>query len=176
MTHTILMPDCGQTMNEYKILKLLKQPGEKISRGDHLLEVETDKVSMEVESYLSGYLRQVLVSEGQVVATTTPIAIVTDTLEEPLERLDLNTPPAMPAGQPVITPPPAAQPAIAPLRAPAPPLPGLAAAPAAKALAKELGIDLSLIPGTGPGGLITRKDVERIANSIDKTQERLKNL
>ena len=85
MIHTIVMPDLGQTTAEGKILRWLKSPGEKVSKGDHLLEVETDKVTMEVESYLSGYLRQVLAAEGQMVSAMAPIALVTDTLEEPLE-------------------------------------------------------------------------------------------
>jgi pyruvate dehydrogenase E2 component (dihydrolipoamide acetyltransferase) len=150
MIHTIVMPDLGQTTAEGKILRWLKNPGQKISKGDHLLEVETDKVTMEVESYLSGYLRQMLAAEGQMVSALTPIAIVTDTLDEPLEPVEVTTPTAMPA----------AEPAAVATRAAAPSLPGLSVAPAAKALAKELGIDLASVHGTGPGGLITRKDVE----------------
>jgi len=150
MIHTIVMPDLGQTTAEGEILRWLKSPGEKISKGDHLLEVETDKVTMEVESYLSGYLRQMLAAEGQMVSALTPIAVVTDTLDEPLEPLKVETPAAMPT----------AEPAAVASRATAPSLPGLSVAPAAKALAKELGIDLASVSGTGPGGLITRKDVE----------------
>jgi pyruvate dehydrogenase E2 component (dihydrolipoamide acetyltransferase) len=164
MTHTIVMPDYGQTTNEGKILKLLKKPGERILKGEHLVEVETDKVSVEVESYLSGYLRQVLVSEGQIVSAMTPIALVTDTPDEPVAPLAVKTPRATPSASLAMAIAPVAQPVIAP-----PVAPGLAAAPAAKILAKELGIDLSVVPGTGPGGLITRKDVERFANSTDKT-------
>jgi pyruvate dehydrogenase E2 component (dihydrolipoamide acetyltransferase) len=169
MTHTILMPDYGQTTNEGKILKLLKKPGEKISRGEHLVEVETDKVSVEVESYLSGYLRQVLVSEGQIVSAMTPIALVTDTPDEPVEPLVDKTPASPPTAQAasLVDPRPTTPKTTSPDFASA--TPGLAAAPAAKILAKELGIDLSVVPGTGPGGLITRKDVERFANSTDKT-------
>lgn len=175
MTHTILMPDYGQTTNEGTILKILKHPGERISRGDHLVEVETDKVSMEVESYVSGYLRQVLVAEGQIVTAMTPIVLVTDTPDEPLEPFEAKK--SASAAQPAIAAPPAVPPAAAraaeavadaPRAAP----PGLSVAPAAKALAKELGIDLSLICGTGPGGLITRKDVEKYATSTGKTRER----
>jgi pyruvate dehydrogenase E2 component (dihydrolipoamide acetyltransferase) len=179
MTHTIVMPDYGQTTNEGTILRILKHPGEKISRGEHLVEVETDKVSVEVESYVSGYLRQVLVIEGQIVSAMAPIALVTDTLDEPVEPVDDKTSIAVPAAQPAIVAPPAVPPAsrsaeataVAP-RAAAPSSAGLSVAPAAKALAKELGIDLNLVPGTGPGGLITRKDVERYANSTGKTPER----
>src|SRR5208282_4511951 len=124
MMHTIVMPDLGQTTAEGKILKWLKNPGEKVSQGDHLLEVETDKVIMEVESYLSGYLRQLLAAEGQMVSALTPIAIVTDTLEEPLARAEQKGAASMPAAEPVAAAP-----------RPAVPSPvGLHATPAAKAL------------------------------------------
>ncbi len=158
MTHTILMPDLGQTTTEGKILKWLKLPGQRILKGDHLLEVETDKVIMEAESYVSGYLRQALAAEGEMVSAMTPIALVTDTLDEPLAQAEANAP----------VPAPAAEPAVAAMRAPVPPSGGLSVAPAARALAKELGIDLSLLSGTGPGGLITRKDVEAYAQRAEK--------
>jgi pyruvate dehydrogenase E1 component alpha subunit len=150
MIHTIVMPDLGQTTAEGKILRWLKGPGEKISQGDHLLEVETDKVTMEVESYLSGYLRQVLAAEGQMVSAMAPIAIVTDTLEEPLAPSEQKAVASMPAAKPVAAPPRAATTSPA----------GLLATPTAKALAKEWGIDLASVRGTGPDGLITRRDVE----------------
>ena len=72
MIHTIVMPDLGQTTAEGKILRWLKHPGEKVSKGDHLLEVETDKVTMEVESYRNGYLRQVLARKGKSSAPWPP--------------------------------------------------------------------------------------------------------
>src|SRR3990170_2979229 len=78
MTHTIIMPDLGQTTSEGKILKWLKKPGDKVSRGEFLLEVETDKVTMAVEAYVSGYLRAILVEEGQMASAMSPIAIVTE--------------------------------------------------------------------------------------------------
>jgi pyruvate dehydrogenase E2 component (dihydrolipoamide acetyltransferase) len=153
MTHTIIMPDVGQTTAEAKILKWLKMPGEKVAKGDHLVEVETDKVTMEVESYVAGYLRQLIATEGQTVNALAAIALVTDTLEEPLSFTKEK--PAVPI--------PSTQPVAAVRREPAPPTPGLTAAPAARLLARELGLDLALVPGTGPGGLITRKDVEAFA-------------
>ncbi len=158
MTHTILMPDLGQTTTEGKILKWLKLPGERVAKGDHLLEVETDKVTMEVESYVGGYLRQALASEGEMASAMTPIALVTDTLEEPLAQAEAKTPVPTPATEPVVAAP----------RAPAPSSGGLSIAPAARALARELGIDLGALSGTGPGGLITRKDVEAYAQRAEK--------
>jgi pyruvate dehydrogenase E2 component (dihydrolipoamide acetyltransferase) len=88
-----------------------------------------------------------------MVSAMAPIALVTDTLEEPLERAEQKVAASLPASAPVAAAPHPAAPSPA----------GLSAAPAAKALARELGIDLALIPGTGPGGLITRKDVEGFA-------------
>ncbi len=155
MMHTIVMPDLGQTTAEGKILRWLKAPGEKVARGDHLLEVETDKVTMEVESYVSGYMRQVLAAEGQMVSAMTPIALVSDSVAEPLEFSERNTVASTPATQPVADAG----------RATAPSPAGFTAAPSARALAKELGIDLAVVPGTGPGGLVTRKDVEKFAQN-----------
>ena len=86
MVHTITMPDLGQTVSEGKVLRWLKKPGAKVSRGEPLLEVETDKVTMEVESYVSGYLRATLIEEGQMGSALSPIAIVTDDSDEPFER------------------------------------------------------------------------------------------
>lgn len=152
MLHTIVMPDLGQTTAEGKILRWLKTPGERIAKGDHLLEVETDKVTMEVEAYVSGYLRQVLASEGAMVSAMAPIAMITDTLEEPCEYTP-NAP----------GPTPAAVPLAAAARIASPSDGRLLLAPAARALAKELGVDVAVIAGTGPNGLITRKDVEAFA-------------
>ncbi len=114
MKHTIVMPDVGQTTSEAKILRWLKSPGEKITKGDHLLEVETDKVTMEVESYVSGYLRQVLAAEGETISALSPIAILTDAAEEeipeapppPASRADAPRAPAKTiAVAPPVTPP-----------------------------------------------------------------------
>src|SRR5580700_11105904 len=82
MTHNIIMPDLGQTVAEGKILRWLKKPGEPVARGEALLEVETDKVTMEVESYRSGYLRAILVGEGEMASAMSPVAVLTDRADE----------------------------------------------------------------------------------------------
>src|SRR5689334_16650605 len=79
MIHKIIMPDLGQTVAEGKIVRWLKKPGDRIEKGEPLFEVETDKVTMEVEAYKSGYLQQVLVGEGEMARAATSIAILTDT-------------------------------------------------------------------------------------------------
>ena len=159
--HEIILPDLGQTTSEGKVLRWRKQLGDYVARGERLLEVETDKVTMDVEAYAAGYLREILVTKGQMATALEPIAILTDDPTEPYERKAQDAPaPASAVGSAAATPrvetPPARK--------------GTAAAPAARALAKELGIDLALITGTGPGGLITRKDVERHATDPDHRQ------
>jgi len=160
MVHTITMPDLGTTVSEGRILKWLKKPGDKVSRGEFLLEVETDKATMEVESYVSGYLRAVLVEEGQMGSALSPIAIVTEGADEPFEQ------PLKGAGSPA---PSAGLPAEAPGQAS---LAGrkVLAAPAAMSAARELAVDLEAIPGTGPEGMITRRDVERFAAAHSASQ------
>jgi pyruvate dehydrogenase E2 component (dihydrolipoamide acetyltransferase) len=154
MTHTIIMPDLGQTTAEGKVLRWLKKPGEKVSRGEHLLEVETDKVTMEVEAYASGYLREILAEEGQMAGALLPIAIVTDDPNESYERPGTKAPAAISAPPSVSAASPSAEPRKE----------GFAAAPAARVLARELSLDLKSVTGSGPGGLITRQDVEQYAS------------
>src|SRR5690349_9022590 len=86
MKHVIILPDLGQTTGEAKILKWQRNLGEKVESGDPLIEVETDKATMDVESYAGGYLREMLVHEGDVVSALLPIAIITDTQDEPYEN------------------------------------------------------------------------------------------
>jgi pyruvate dehydrogenase E2 component (dihydrolipoamide acetyltransferase) len=151
MRHVILLPDLGQTTSEATVLKWWKQPGEKVLRGEPLLAVETDKVDMDVESFVDGFLRQVLVESGAIATALKPVAIVTDSLDETYD---------VPAEAPAVS---AASPA-APAPAAAAMAQRIGAAPAAKSLARKLGIELGALTGTGPGGLIVQKDVRRHAD------------
>jgi pyruvate dehydrogenase E2 component (dihydrolipoamide acetyltransferase) len=138
MRHVILLPDLGQTTSEAKVLSWWKRPGEKVLRGEPLLAVETDKVDMDVESFVEGYLRESLVEAGAVATALQPVAILTDTPEENYDA---------PAGR-------------------------IAAAPAAKSLARELGVALDALSGTGPNGLIVRRDVRQFAASHQPVESR----
>src|SRR2546428_3654605 len=154
MKHVIILPDLGQTTSEARIVSWLKNSGDKVAMGEPLLEVETDKTTMVVEAYVGGYLRKKLAGEGEIVTATNPVAIVTDTPDESFEE-EAEARPAsgVPAAKPlsvtgtatVVSEP-------------------VAAVPAARALARQLGIDLKRISGSGPGGLITSPDVERFAS------------
>lgn len=160
MRHDIIMPDLGQTAAEGKIVRWLKKPGDPVAKGDMLLEVETDKVTMEVESYRKGYLRAVLIEEGQMAGAMSPIAVLTDEPGEAYDGFpagDASVPTHPHSGQQVTPSEPKSITAAASLAISGRP----AATPAAKARAREAGIDLNGLAGTGPDGLITRGDVER---------------
>ena|SRR2546426_4026287 len=151
MKHTIILPDLGQTTSEAKVVKWLKKPGEKVSMGEPLVEVETDKATLEVESYVAGYLREKFVEEGEKASAMVPIAVLTDRPDEPYDQAlaDSSEKPATPQFPKLETPTPKSAPET------------VTAVPAARSLAKELGIDLNSVVGTGPRGLITKNDVER---------------
>ena len=178
MTHHVIMPDLGQTAAEGKIIQWLKKPGDKVAKGDALFEVETDKVTMEVEAYKAGYLRAVLVEEGQMAGAMLPIAILTDELEEACEGLSGKVPDTRPdqnltdgsatAGSESAGSSARVRTASSTLQDEGFGRP--ATTPAAKAMAQKLGVNLRQVAGTGPEGLITKRDV---ANYTEK-QEPLK--
>lgn len=160
MRHDIIMPDLGQTAAEGKVIRWLKKPGDPVLKGDALLEVETDKVTMEVESYRKGYLRALLVEEGQMAGAMSSIAVLTDEPDEAYEGFpasDVGVP-AHPHSGPGVTP---SGPKFTTAEASFATSGRPAATPAAKARAREVGIDLRELTGTGLNGLITRTDVER---------------
>jgi pyruvate dehydrogenase E2 component (dihydrolipoamide acetyltransferase) len=149
-----------------KIVSWLKKEGDKITKGEPLLEVETDKAVVEIEAPGDGLLADVKQSEGAVVPVGQTIAwIVAPGEKPPAEETPVQTgrtmssQPARPSEAP--TPKPAAATA-----APAAPASGDAkVSPKARRLAKELGVDLSRVKGTGPDGTITSEDVENAAKA-----------
>jgi pyruvate dehydrogenase E2 component (dihydrolipoyllysine-residue acetyltransferase) len=170
MIHTVIMPDLGQTVAEGKIVRWLKKPGDNVSKGEALLEVETDKVTMEVESYIAGYLRAVLINEGEMASAMSPIALLTDRPDEAYENEgyveratgDTVTAETFPHSAP---PPPNTYPCrvTSPASSPAAVANGLTrvtATPAARSRAHESGLDLRRVVPSRPDGLITRRDVD----------------
>ncbi len=107
MRHIIVLPDLGQTTSEATVLRWLKRIGEKVSRGEPLLVVQTDKVDMDVESFAEGYLREVMVGEGSPATALKPVAILTDQPDEAYERPD-DAPAAVTAARPAAIERPAA--------------------------------------------------------------------
>ncbi len=170
----ILMPALSPTMEEGTLAKWHKAEGDTVEAGDILAEIETDKATMEVEAVDEGTLGRILVAEGtEGVKVNTPIALL---LEEGEDKFALEgyapaapaappaVPPAAPAG--VTEPAPAAAvataPAVAaPVAAPAAaPTGRIIASPLAKRMAKQAGLDLGSLSGTGPKGRIVKADIE----------------
>ena len=163
----ILMPRLSDTMTEGAIAAWRKQPGDSISPGDVLVEIETDKALMEQEAYDAGVLVEILVAEGENVAIGTPIARLDDGSDE-------VAPPA-PAAISAPAPAPESSPTPAPAPAPAPAPVDITserrtATPLVRRLARERGVDLRDVSGTGPGGRIVRADLEGAAASAASAQ------
>jgi len=152
MAYRVVMPKLSDTMEEGKILRWIKKEGDRVEVGDALVEIATDKADIEVEAYASGMLRKIVIPEGKTVAVGTLIAIIAEededitglekeiaregfhraekVEEEPYERIEQET---------------SAR---------------IKASPLAMRLAKEKGIDISKVKGTGPFGRIVQRDIE----------------
>jgi len=156
----ILMPALSPTMTEGNLAKWLKKEGDSVKSGDILAEIETDKATMEFEAVDEGRLGKILVPAGtQGVAVNQPIAVLLEEGEDDSALANLKTPAAAPAAAPVTTPAPAAP---APVQAAALAAKGerVFATPLAKRIAKDRGIDLNSLKGSGPHGRIVKADVE----------------
>jgi pyruvate dehydrogenase E2 component (dihydrolipoamide acetyltransferase) len=158
MAHQVIMPKWGLTMKEGKIARWLKAEGDTVTQGEPLLEVETDKITNSVESPASGVLAQIVVPAGEVAAVQAVIAVIAAE-GEAVAKVDAG---AQGEAQPEAAP---AAPAAATPQAAGDDEEFVPAMPAARRLAKELGIKLSLVTGTGKGGKITAKDVQDAADA-----------
>ena len=161
------MPQMGYDMHEGTVVRWLKAEGDEVQVGEPIAEIETDKAVVEFESTAAGVLSKVLVQEGSSVPVGDPIGIIGAAGEEVAAEDDADEPAAEAESVPVAeTAPPPAEP-IEPAPAPEPPQAKaqvldageVRASPVARRIAQERGIDLSQVPGTGPGGRITREDV-----------------
>jgi pyruvate dehydrogenase E2 component (dihydrolipoamide acetyltransferase) len=145
------MPILGADMTQGKLVSWRKHPGDRIERGEIIAEVETDKANVEVECYVPGIIERLLIEEDTTAAVGTPIAVI---------KADDEA--AAAAAQPAAAPPApvAREEARRAERPRAVPGERVRASPAARQLAEERGVDLAKVTGTGPGGRITREDVE----------------
>ncbi|HWE62885.1 MAG TPA: dihydrolipoamide acetyltransferase family protein [Chloroflexota bacterium] len=181
MATEIVMPKMGYDMTEGKLLRWLKQEGDAVKKGEPIAEIETDKVSIEVEAFDAGVLRRILVQEGETVAVGARIGIIAAPGEALPDEAPAGTPPSptlhAPSSAPAMVPayPGAEQPAgqhVAPVAARgARSEASINASPLARRLAHEHGVDLATLQGTGPGGRITREDVLAAAEAPAPAQE-----
>jgi pyruvate dehydrogenase E2 component (dihydrolipoamide acetyltransferase) len=179
MAVDIVMPQMGESIFEGTITKWLKKPGDKVERDEPLFEISTDKVDAEIPSPSAGVLKEIKVGEGKTVPIQTVVGVI-----------DAAGDGAGAAKAPAATPAPAATRTPEPAKAAAPARRPAAAAPAPKTavsapaasgqttppsrpagerihssplvrrMAKEHGIDLATVPGTGAGGRISKQDIE----------------
>jgi len=173
MAVDVLIPNAGQTSGEATILRWLKKPGDSVKVGEALLEVETDKATMEVEATAAGVLQGVRYETGAVVPVLTAVAVIVEAGERP-------KPPARPSGFPfkeegeaLSLPAPighawrggGAKPdsndllAIMGAHRPGRTL----ASPLARALAADAGLELTAVTGSGPRGRIMKRDIQAIS-------------
>lgn len=151
MIHSMKLAKINLTMQTGRIVRWLKKEGERVERDEPLLEVETDKAVNTVESFYAGYLKKILVPEGQEVPVDTLIAYIGEKDDE--------VPAEPPAGEGIPAASASAQPVQAAAKGGAPRGGTLNASPLARRLAAELGVDLSTVTGSGPDGRISKEDV-----------------
>lgn len=151
-----LMPTLGADMTAGTLVAWHKKPGDAVRRGEIVADVETDKGTIEVEIFTSGVLEKILVQPGETVPVGTPLATVRE--EAPAATPSVT---ATKVSKTVAAAPPApAFPASVPAAVEAG---RLRISPAARELARKLGVDPIGLQGSGRGGAITREDVERAA-------------
>jgi pyruvate dehydrogenase E2 component (dihydrolipoamide acetyltransferase) len=167
----VKLPRLGQGMESGTIVRWLKREGDRVAAGEPLYELDTDKVTQEVEAESDGVLLQIVVAEGEVQVGSTIAVIGVDGEDVSLEPVTAPSAPAAPtSGQAepetppaasVAAPAPSAPAAPAAPRAPVatPPTGRVKASPLARRIARERGVDLAAVVGTGPDGRIVAEDV-----------------
>ena len=180
MAVDVVMPQMGESIFEGTITKWLKKPGDKVERDEPLFEISTDKVDAEIPSPSAGVLKEIKIPEGQTVPIQTVVAVIDGVSSAAVSAPAASAPAPVktPAPLPALAPAPAAAKPTAPAPAiPAPTPAALAAAasaapaagtgterihssPLVRRLAKEHGIDLAALEGTGAAGRVTKEDIE----------------
>lgn len=171
MASKVIMPKLSPTMEEGQIARWLKKEGDKVSMGEPLAEIDTDKATMEMQALANGVLRKILIGEGE----SAPLGQIIGVIGEPDEDISsllseapakAGPPPAEEQAQAKTETPPSAETRDTPAEKPAYPSSGngasgrLIVSPLAARMAAEAGIDLRSLSGSGPGGRIVKKDIE----------------
>ncbi len=152
MAYELLLPDIGEGLTEAEIVGWLVDAGSPVIANQPLVEVETDKALVEIPSPQEGVLLHQGAAAGTVLRVGELLAVI-GAADETWGAAAADVAPAVPMKQPQAVP------------APVQPTAAIKAMPIVRRLAKELGVDLNLVAGTGPGGKITRQDVEAAAGT-----------
>jgi pyruvate dehydrogenase E2 component (dihydrolipoamide acetyltransferase) len=167
MATQMTLPRLGQGMESGTIVRWLKQEGEKVERGEPLYELDTEKATQEVEAEASGVVLRILAGEGEEVDVGKPVVVIGEegeaveapATEEPAKPEEEAAPEPKQEGQREPEPEPPAERVEAPQQATSDGR--VKASPLARRIARERGIDLGRLHGTGPEGRIVAEDVER---------------
>ena len=175
MAVDIVMPQMGESIFEGTITKWLKKPGDKVERDEPLFEISTDKVDAEIPSPSAGVLKEIKVGEGQTVPIQTIVGVIDaagSAAAAPAPVKPAAPAPASAKAPAAVAPAPAAPRPSAPAPAAAPVAAGpvsssstgerIHSSPLVRRMAKEHGIDLSTVEGTGAGGRISKQDIEAV--------------
>ena len=163
----VVMPQMGESIVEGTLTKWLKKPGDKVERDEPLFEISTDKVDTEIPAPAAGTMGEILVVEGTTVGVNTIVGRIDETggavaAPAPAAPAAVVAPAPPPAPPPpaAVAPPPAPPPAPAPTPVEVEEDPQGPLSPLVRKMAREFNIDLHQVRGTGPGGRITKQDVD----------------
>jgi pyruvate dehydrogenase E2 component (dihydrolipoamide acetyltransferase) len=163
---SVRMPALGQTSDELRIISWFKKEGDRVELGEPLFEVETDKVTLEVEAFISGILRKIVHQADEVVEVGTLIAyigladdvlpdeVTTRATPAPIQQPRIPTPNVDTAGSPINMSSPSDKPL---------------ASPPVRRLMHTYDIDPREVKGSGPGGRIERRDIEALIQEFSLT-------
>ena len=173
MATNVIMPSLGFDMTEGRLSRWLKNEGEQVAKGQAIAEIETEKATVEIEAAVSGILARIVVQAGRTVPVGAVIGVIAEPGEEVAEMPAPPAPAPAKAGEEVAPAPPPSAPAPPVPPPPAPPEPTkeavgeaappgarVKASPVARKMAEEVGLDISRIEGTGPGGRVVERDVQ----------------
>jgi pyruvate dehydrogenase E2 component (dihydrolipoamide acetyltransferase) len=171
------LPELGENITQGTVTKILVKEGETLKKGQNILEIETDKAVLEVPSSSSGLIKEILIKSGAIVKvgqsifkiegdSSAPSAAFAGPTSAPAAKTTAPVEAAMKPSAPVTIVTPALAPAFKdfPIRNDIP------AAPSVRLLARELGIDLALVPGSGRGGRISNEDVKAYCKMLNTTR------
>jgi pyruvate/2-oxoglutarate dehydrogenase complex dihydrolipoamide acyltransferase (E2) component len=162
MAGDVVVPEVGEAGMEVTFVRWLKSAGDPVAIGEMLFELDTDKTVVEVEAWTAGILVDLLVTDGDIVRPRQVIAHVVGVAEDGATQPGSNLPSHPAVGEPPGTVFSSRVPGESPPADPTPAAAGGAsggASPVARRLARERGLDINSITGTGPDGLVTERDV-----------------
>ena len=165
MATEVRLPQLGQTMEEGTIVNCMVKVGDEVKKGDVIFEIETDKATLEMESPAGGFVKHIIAEVDQTLLVGEVLLVLGEKDEEVPQSFVDSLKADVPASQAPAAAPAAVAETLAQQAEPAKPTGKIIASPRAKKLAKDLGVDLATVAGTGPAGRITEQDVKKAAST-----------